>query len=172
MEISEFLVAFLNQDSDTARTSGLAECAKSVSKTVAPKRVPLWQGCQIHFLEGLGRPRQPGERSSFLICDLNWSFMSKGGLKTRRHSALRGMSLTHVPYGDKPKNPVWFYLAPFFSKSVAVWSILCLHLLCGPIHKHSTFTRDWGPFDCVFCVFCFCRTLLNLPFIVWVFNVS
>ncbi|KAM9484123.1 uncharacterized protein ACWYII_004948 isoform 2-T2 [Salvelinus alpinus] len=29
MEIAEFLVAFLNQDSDTARTSGLAECAKA-----------------------------------------------------------------------------------------------------------------------------------------------
>ena len=33
MEISEFLVAFLSQDSDTARTSGLEECAKAVSKT-------------------------------------------------------------------------------------------------------------------------------------------
>ena len=33
MENSEFLVAFLNQDSDTARTSGLAECAKAVNKT-------------------------------------------------------------------------------------------------------------------------------------------
>ena len=32
MEISEFLVAFLSQDSDTARTSGLAECAKAVEK--------------------------------------------------------------------------------------------------------------------------------------------
>ena len=31
MEISEFLVAFLSQDSDTARTSGLAECAKAVN---------------------------------------------------------------------------------------------------------------------------------------------
>ena len=33
MEISEFLLAFLSQESDTARTSGLAECAKAVSKT-------------------------------------------------------------------------------------------------------------------------------------------
>jgi hypothetical protein len=33
MEISEFLVAFLSQDSDTASTSGLVECAKAVSKT-------------------------------------------------------------------------------------------------------------------------------------------
>ena len=33
MEISEFLVVFLSQDSDTARTSGLAECAKAVNKT-------------------------------------------------------------------------------------------------------------------------------------------
>ena len=33
MEISRFLVVFLSQDSDTAKTSGLAECAKAVSKT-------------------------------------------------------------------------------------------------------------------------------------------
>jgi hypothetical protein len=30
MEISAFLVVFLSQDSDTARTSGLAECAKAL----------------------------------------------------------------------------------------------------------------------------------------------
>ena len=39
MEISEFLVAFLSQDSDTARTSGLAECAKAVSKTNLGRRL-------------------------------------------------------------------------------------------------------------------------------------
>ena len=33
MDISEFLVAFLSQDSDTARTSGLAECAREVNKS-------------------------------------------------------------------------------------------------------------------------------------------
>ena len=33
MKISEFLVVFLSQDSDTARTSGLAECAKAVNRT-------------------------------------------------------------------------------------------------------------------------------------------
>ena len=33
MEISGFLVVFLSQDSDPAKTSGLAECAKAVSKT-------------------------------------------------------------------------------------------------------------------------------------------
>ena len=32
MDISEFLVAFLSQDSDTARTSELAECVKAVNK--------------------------------------------------------------------------------------------------------------------------------------------
>jgi hypothetical protein len=32
MEISDFLVAFLSQDSDTAMTSGMAECAKVVNK--------------------------------------------------------------------------------------------------------------------------------------------
>ena len=32
MEISEFLVVFLSQDSDMARTSGLAECAKALLK--------------------------------------------------------------------------------------------------------------------------------------------
>jgi hypothetical protein len=30
MEISEFLLVFLRQDSDTTRTSGLAKCAKAV----------------------------------------------------------------------------------------------------------------------------------------------
>jgi hypothetical protein len=35
MEMSEFLVAFLNQDSDTTRTSGLAECAKAVGKKLS-----------------------------------------------------------------------------------------------------------------------------------------
>ena len=39
MEISEFLVAFLSQDLDTARTSGLAECAKAVSKTNLGRRL-------------------------------------------------------------------------------------------------------------------------------------
>ena len=33
MEISDFFVAFLSQDSDTATTSVLAECAKAVNKT-------------------------------------------------------------------------------------------------------------------------------------------
>ena len=33
MDISEFLVAFLTQDSDTARTSGLAECANAVNNS-------------------------------------------------------------------------------------------------------------------------------------------
>jgi hypothetical protein len=33
MEISRFWVVFLSQDSDTTKTSGLAECAKAVSKT-------------------------------------------------------------------------------------------------------------------------------------------
>ena len=32
-------MAFLNQDSDTARTSGLAECAKAVSKTNLGRRL-------------------------------------------------------------------------------------------------------------------------------------
>ena len=32
MEISEFLVAFLSQDSYMASTSGLEECAKAVNK--------------------------------------------------------------------------------------------------------------------------------------------
>jgi hypothetical protein len=41
MEISTFLVAFLRQDSDTARTSGLAECAKVVNKANLGKRLPM-----------------------------------------------------------------------------------------------------------------------------------
>ena len=39
MEISGFLVAFLSQDSDTARTSGLADCAKAVNKTNLGRRL-------------------------------------------------------------------------------------------------------------------------------------
>ena len=39
MEISEFLVTFLSQDSDTAMTSGLAECVKAVSKTNLGRRL-------------------------------------------------------------------------------------------------------------------------------------
>jgi hypothetical protein len=39
MEISEFLVAFLRQDSDNARTSGLAERAKAVNKTNLGRRL-------------------------------------------------------------------------------------------------------------------------------------
>ena len=34
-------MAFLNQDSDTASTSGLAECAKAVSKTNLGRRLPM-----------------------------------------------------------------------------------------------------------------------------------
>jgi hypothetical protein len=39
MEISEFLVAFLSQDSDMASTSGLAECAKAVNKANLGRRL-------------------------------------------------------------------------------------------------------------------------------------
>ena len=39
MEISGFLVAFLSQDSDTARTTGLVECAKAVNKTNLGRRL-------------------------------------------------------------------------------------------------------------------------------------
>jgi hypothetical protein len=39
MEISGFLVIYLSQDSDTARTPGLAECAKAVNKTNLGKRL-------------------------------------------------------------------------------------------------------------------------------------
>jgi hypothetical protein len=41
MENSEFLVAFLSQDSDTARTSGLAECSKVVNKTNLGRRLQM-----------------------------------------------------------------------------------------------------------------------------------
>ena len=37
--MSEYLVVFLSQDSDTARTSGLAECAKAVNKTNLGRRL-------------------------------------------------------------------------------------------------------------------------------------
>ena len=43
------------------------------------------------------RPRQPGEGSSLPIGHLISSIEYKGGGKTCRHSAFRGMSLTHVP---------------------------------------------------------------------------
>jgi hypothetical protein len=39
MEISEFLVVFLSQDPDPAKTSGLAECAKAVNKTKLGRRL-------------------------------------------------------------------------------------------------------------------------------------
>ena len=39
--ISEFMMAFLSEDSDTARTSGLAECAKAVNKTNLGRRLLL-----------------------------------------------------------------------------------------------------------------------------------
>ena len=37
--MSGFLVVFLSQDSDTARTSGMAECAKAVNKTNLGRRL-------------------------------------------------------------------------------------------------------------------------------------
>ena len=37
--MSEFLVVFLSQDSDTARTSELAECAKAVNRTNLGRRL-------------------------------------------------------------------------------------------------------------------------------------
>jgi hypothetical protein len=39
MKISGFLMAFPSQDSDTARTSRLAECAKAVNKTNLGRRL-------------------------------------------------------------------------------------------------------------------------------------
>jgi hypothetical protein len=41
MEIAGFLVVFLSQDSDTARTSRLAECAREVNKTNLGRRLLL-----------------------------------------------------------------------------------------------------------------------------------
>ena len=37
--MSRFLVVFLSQDSDMARTSGLVECAKAVNKTYLERRL-------------------------------------------------------------------------------------------------------------------------------------
>jgi hypothetical protein len=39
MEISGFLMVFLSQDSDTAKTSGLAECAEAVNKANLGRRL-------------------------------------------------------------------------------------------------------------------------------------
>jgi hypothetical protein len=39
MDISGFLEVFPSQDSDTARTSGLTECAKAVNKTNLGRRL-------------------------------------------------------------------------------------------------------------------------------------
>ena len=39
MKISGFLVVFLSQDSDTAKTSGLPECAKALNKTNLGRRL-------------------------------------------------------------------------------------------------------------------------------------
>jgi hypothetical protein len=44
MDISGFLVVFLSQDSDTAKTSGLAEFAKAVSKTNLADSIPIYRG--------------------------------------------------------------------------------------------------------------------------------
>jgi hypothetical protein len=50
MYISGFLVAFLFQDSDMARTSGLAECAKAVSKTNLVRRLLMLTCMKPRFL--------------------------------------------------------------------------------------------------------------------------
>ena len=39
-------MAFLNQDSDTARTSGLVECAKAVNKTNLGRRLGNGSGAR------------------------------------------------------------------------------------------------------------------------------
>jgi hypothetical protein len=57
------------------------------------------------------RPRQPGEGSSLLISYLKSSIKYKGGAKTRRHLALRGMSLTRgVHYDENKANRKGAYL--------------------------------------------------------------
>ena len=50
MDISEFLVAFLSQDSDTARTSGLVECAKAVNKSNLGRRLLMLTCKKPRFL--------------------------------------------------------------------------------------------------------------------------
>ena len=50
MEISEFLVAFLSQEADTARTSGLTECVKAVSKTNFGRRFLMLTCMKQRFL--------------------------------------------------------------------------------------------------------------------------
>ena len=45
MEISFFFVVFLSQDSDMAKTSGLAECAKAVNKANLGSRLLMLLTC-------------------------------------------------------------------------------------------------------------------------------
>jgi hypothetical protein len=50
MEMTGFMVVFLCQDSDTARTSGLAECAKAVNKTIVGRRLLMLTCMKQRFL--------------------------------------------------------------------------------------------------------------------------
>jgi hypothetical protein len=50
IDISVFLVAFLSQDSDTARTSGLAECAKAVNQIKLGRRLLMLTCMKPRFL--------------------------------------------------------------------------------------------------------------------------
>ena len=66
MEISEFLVVFLRQDSDTARTSGLAECAKAVNKTILGRRLLMLTFCvQGALFSFLAKKTYPFETAYF-----------------------------------------------------------------------------------------------------------
>jgi hypothetical protein len=77
MEISGFLVVFLSQDSNTARTSGLAECAKAVNKTNLGRRLLMLtcNHCDISHLKiGLLNVRYLTYKAVFvneLITDYN-----------------------------------------------------------------------------------------------------
>jgi hypothetical protein len=51
MEISGFFVVFLSQESDTAKTSGLAECGKAVSKTNLGCRLLMLTGMKTRLLQ-------------------------------------------------------------------------------------------------------------------------
>jgi hypothetical protein len=86
--ISGFLVAFLNQDTDTARKSGLAECAKAVSKSNLGRRL-LMLTCMKPRL--LWLQKSTNERAWGMVVELGTAGpgLTSKSLETQRRRRIR-----------------------------------------------------------------------------------
>ena len=82
------VVAFLSQDSDTARTSGLVECAKAVSKTNLGRRL-LMLTCMKPRLLQLQKSTNDSAWGIGVVLGSTWPGLTSTSPEEQRRSRIR-----------------------------------------------------------------------------------